>query len=76
MDKCREEFERVCWEAPQNQLWSVWKTAWELGAKEEREACAKVCDAEIPPHEWYEGQRACGSTARGCAENIRMRSNA
>lgn len=47
-----------------------------LVKNEEREACAKACEACTPPNELYDFQRAAGQVARECAEVIRKRSGA
>ena len=52
------------------------KLAAEWGAKQEREACARVCDAEVAQINLTSGSRAAlvaGMVAEICAEAIRAR---
>jgi hypothetical protein len=44
-------------------------------AKEEREACAKVCESKMPTHVINESDRQIVQTLRDCAAAIRARSN-
>ena len=51
---------------------SCWIEAWTGGAKEEREACAKVCEEES---KFLNDDRGAAQAASICADSIRKRSN-
>jgi len=61
------------WSVPQETLERFFRLAYEAGASAEREACAKVCEAEYEGYDWADRER---DGAEACAAAIRARSKA
>lgn len=57
-------------------LRAIAEAAWNAGAREEREACAKACDRQAWLQEETGADDCCIAEATRCARDIRMRSNA
>lgn len=77
-EKCKEEFIKAgFW--PNQVMWAAWKKAWALGAADEKERCARLCE-EIVTYpaghggQW-EGYGPVNKTRDGkaCAAEIRAR---
>lgn len=62
-----------CYQYPFMQdKWALWQAAYLAGARAEREACAKVCDAECMTW-WSASAVTAAKTAELCAAAIRAR---